>query len=89
MKLIDPLLTICVLFFEVFVRTPHTITCVTSHRNVQCILRLHDTPESVIQAFDVDCCGVYYNGRTVVATDRAVRAVRFPEFCNFGVCLVG
>jgi len=57
------------------VRTPHTLTYVTDHRNVQCILRLHSSAEEVIEAFDVDCCGVYYDGEAAVATRRAVAAI--------------
>jgi hypothetical protein len=59
-------------------RTQHTVTFVFAfpNRNVSVILRLHDDAPQVVQCFDVDCCGFYYNGKTVKCTVRAALALR-------------
>ena len=59
-------------------RTQHTVTFVFAfpHRNVSVILRLHDDAPQVVQCFDVDCCGFYYDGETVKCTVRAALALR-------------
>lgn len=60
------------------VRTQNTVTFVFAfpHRNVSVILRLHDNAAQVVQCFDVDCCGFYYDGETVKCTVRAALALR-------------
>ena len=57
-------------------RTPHTITVVlpSPKRIVQIVLNLHQTAADVINAFDVDVCGCYYDGTAVHATRRCARA---------------
>ena len=35
----------------------------------------HDTPHKVVIGFDLDCVGVLYNGATVYALPRAIRAL--------------
>ena len=57
-------------------RTPHTITVVlpSPKRIVQIVLNLHQTAADVINAFDVDVCGCYYDGNAVHATRRCARA---------------
>ncbi len=66
-------------------RTPHTMTFVlpAPKRHVQIVLRLHESAEQVVRAFDVDCCGFLYDGTNVRCTDRAARALRLK--CNFAV----
>ena len=39
------------------------------------ILRLHVEKEDIVEAFDVDCCGVLYDGSDVLATPRAIAAL--------------
>ena len=57
-------------------RTPHTITIVLPYpkRIVQIVLNLHQTAADVVNAFDVDVCGCYYDGTSVHATRRCARA---------------
>ena len=57
-------------------RTPHTITVVLPYpkRIVQIVLNLHQTAADVVNAFDVDVCGCYYDGMSVHATRRCARA---------------
>ena len=49
----------------------------------QIVLRLHESAEQVVRAFDVDCCGFLFDGTNVRCTDRAARALRLK--CNFAV----
>ena len=58
------------------IRTPHTLTFVASppRRHIQIVLRLHDSPEQIIEEFDVDVCSVYYDGKDVYGIDRSCRA---------------
>lgn len=39
------------------------------------ILRLHVEKVDIVEAFDVDCCGVLYDGSDVLATPRAIAAL--------------
>ena len=57
-------------------RTPHTVTVVlpAPKRIVQIVLNLHTAAPDVIKAFDVDVCGVYYDGTAVFGSRRAARA---------------
>lgn len=57
-------------------RTPHTITVVLPYpkRIVQIILNLHQAAPNVVNVFDVDVCGCYYDGKDVHATRRCARA---------------
>ena len=42
-------------------RTPHTVTYLRKgERHLQCILRLHSCKQEVVEAFDVDACGLLY-----------------------------
>ena len=67
------------------VKTIHTLTfvCPNSIPLLQIILRLHSDPHQVIQAFDVDCCGLYFDGTHVNATKRAADAIN--SHCNIAV----
>ena len=64
------------------VKTIHTLTfvCPSSIPLLQIILRLHSDPHQVIQAFDVDCCGFYFDGFNVFATSQAADAIN--SHCN-------
>lgn len=42
---------------------------------MQFILRLHEEKADVVNSFDVDCCGVLFDGEQVFATPRARRAI--------------
>lgn len=66
----------------VVLRTVHTLTFVHPYPIPHCqiILRLHADKAEVITAFDIDCCGVYFDGAQVVATNRCVRALN--THCN-------
>ena len=67
------------------VKTIHTLTfvCPSSIPLLQIILRLHSEPNQVIEAFDVDCCGVYFDGTNCFATKRASNAIN--SHCNIAV----
>ena len=58
------------------VRTPHTLTFCASppRRHIQIVLRLNESPEQIIEEFDVDVCSVYYDGKDVYGIDRSIRA---------------
>ena len=66
----------------VVLRTIHTLTMVCPHPilHVQVILRLHSSKAEIIAAFDVDCCGVMFDGTKVFATSRFIRALN--THCN-------
>jgi hypothetical protein len=66
-------------------RTPNTLTFVlpAPMRHLQIVLRLHSSANEVISCFDVDCCGVMWDGRHVWCTLRAARALRTR--CNVAV----
>lgn len=51
-----------------------TVVLPKPKRHTQIILNLHASAESVIEAFDVDVCGVMYDGKSVHATARCARA---------------
>mmetsp|Transcript_35135 Transcript_35135/g.108863 ORF Transcript_35135/g.108863 Transcript_35135/m.108863 type:complete len:434 (-) Transcript_35135:64-1365(-) len=57
-------------------RTPHTVTVVLPYpkRIVQIVLNLHATAAEVVDAFDVDICGAYWDGSKAYATRRCARA---------------
>lgn len=58
------------------VRTPHTLTFCASppQRHIQIVLRLNESPEQIIEEFDIDVCSVYYDGKNVYGIDRSCRA---------------
>ena len=58
-------------------RTPNTVTFVlpAPKKHIQIVLRLHSSADEVISCFDVDCCGVMYDGVEVRATTRAAKAI--------------
>ena len=58
------------------IRTPHTLTFVASppRRHIQIVLRLNESPEQIIEEFDVDVCSVFYDGKDVYGIDRSCRA---------------
>ena len=66
----------------VVLRTVHTLTLVCPYPipHTQVILRLHSSKEEVISAFDVDCCGVMFDGQKVFVTKRCIRALN--SHCN-------
>ncbi|KXS08976.1 hypothetical protein M427DRAFT_50141 [Gonapodya prolifera JEL478] len=45
-------------------------------KTVQIILKRYKTIARLLSTFDVDCCGVAYNGSKIVATARAVMALK-------------
>lgn len=47
---------------------------------IQIILRLFESPSSVIGGFDIDCCGIGYDGTNIYLTNRALYA--FKNCCN-------
>ncbi|GBG29004.1 BTB/POZ domain-containing protein KCTD7 [Hondaea fermentalgiana] len=68
-------------------RTKHAITFSSNNRYdsdvdeeyrtpaVQIILRLYESPAEILMGFDIDCCCVGYDGSTVWALPRAIRAI--------------
>ncbi|KAJ3167489.1 hypothetical protein HK101_011768 [Irineochytrium annulatum] len=58
-------------------RTPHAVTIVSQYpfRHVQIVLRLYTSPAEVLTGFDVDCCGVGFDGKDVWTTRRACAAI--------------
>ncbi|KAJ3294904.1 hypothetical protein HK104_003182 [Borealophlyctis nickersoniae] len=58
-------------------RTPHAVTIVSQYpfRHVQIVLRLYKSPAEVLMGFDVDCCGVGFDGERVWSTRRAHHAI--------------
>ena len=58
----------------VVLRTVHTLTFVCPYPipHTQIILRLHTEKQEIIKAFDVDCCGVMFDGANVMVTSRAM-----------------
>ena len=62
-----------------FVRTPNTVTLVSGdpRRHIQIITRLYRSPQELLNGFDIDCCCVGYNGKSVLATTRAANAIRY------------
>ena len=67
------------------VRTIHTLTfvCPKGIPLLQFILRLHSDRDEVIASFDVDCCGVLFDGTAIFATARAINAINTR--CNIAV----
>lgn len=59
-------------------RSEHSVTFLgpPPWRPVQVILRLYHSGAHVVLGFDLDCCGVYYDGVAVRALPRAARALR-------------
>lgn len=62
-----------------FVRTEHCITAVldSRRRHVQIILRCYKSPAEVLMGFDIDSCCVGFDGETLWALPRAVRALTY------------
>ena len=62
---------------NVCIRTPHTLTFVASapRRHIQIVLRLNESPEQIIEEFDIDACSVFYDGKDVYGNDRSCRAL--------------
>eukprot|EP00698_Gefionella_okellyi_P001288 TRINITY_DN11219_c0_g1_i2.p1 TRINITY_DN11219_c0_g1~~TRINITY_DN11219_c0_g1_i2.p1 ORF type:complete len:839 (-),score=156.73 TRINITY_DN11219_c0_g1_i2:30-2546(-) len=60
------------------VRTEHTLTCYfTKHiPPLQFILRVFPTKESIICSFDVDACGIGFDGHNVLCTKRCLQALQ-------------
>ena len=58
------------------IRTKNAITIVSEYptRHVQIVLRLYKNITEVLTGFDVDCSGVAYDGKQVLATPRAMAA---------------
>ena len=52
-----------------FVRCPDTLPA------IQVILTAFKSPYHVLSSFDLDCCGVGYDGTQVLATSQAIRAI--------------
>ena len=44
-------------------------------RKIQIISRLYDSKEHILNAFDIDCCCVGFDGKVVLATPRACAAI--------------
>ncbi|KAJ3080074.1 hypothetical protein HDU99_009343, partial [Rhizoclosmatium hyalinum] len=65
------------------VRTTNSITITGVHpvRHTQLMLPVVRAPEQVVYPFDLDCVTVYYDGTTVYATPRSLRA--FNTRTNF------
>ncbi|KAJ3053669.1 hypothetical protein HDU99_007933, partial [Rhizoclosmatium hyalinum] len=65
------------------VRTTNSITITGVHpvRHTQLMLPVVSAPEQVVYPFDLDCVTVYYDGTTVYATPRSLRA--FNTRTNF------
>ncbi|KAJ3033317.1 hypothetical protein HDV00_006507 [Rhizophlyctis rosea] len=58
-------------------RTAHAVTIVSQYpyRHVQIVLRLYKSPAEILMGFDVDCCGVGFDGTQAWATRRAHIAI--------------
>ena len=58
------------------VRSKNVVTLVSQYpyRHIQIILRLYRSPAEVLMGFDVDCCSVGFDGKTVWALPRAREA---------------
>ncbi|KAJ3047915.1 hypothetical protein HK097_011042 [Rhizophlyctis rosea] len=58
-------------------RTAHAVTIVSEYpyRHVQIVLRLYKSPAEILMGFDVDSCGVGFDGKHVWATRRAHLAI--------------
>ncbi|KAI9199230.1 uncharacterized protein BJ171DRAFT_445672 [Polychytrium aggregatum] len=70
--------------FEVTVfRSPHAVTLVSQYpyRHIQIVLRLYRSPAEILMGFDVDCCGVGFDGQNVYATRRAHLAISSKVNC--------
>lgn len=61
------------------IRTQNSITfdLPRPYRRIQIILRLYHSIQHVLMGFDVDCCCVGYDGKSVVATERGARAIQY------------
>ncbi len=62
----------------VFVKTPNTVTVVgpNPRRKIQIITRNYQHKADVLNAFDLDCCRVGFDGQNVLATQRAIPSIR-------------
>ena len=47
-----------------------------SRKKFQFILRLYKSPSEIVHGFDVDCCGILYDGHCLWATKRALYAIQ-------------
>jgi len=43
--------------------------------NTQCILRLYKSPSEIVHGFDLDCCGILYDGKKLWCTKRTKYAL--------------
>lgn len=43
--------------------------------NTQCILRLYKSPSEIVHGFDLDCCGILYDGKKLWCTKRCKYAL--------------
>jgi hypothetical protein len=43
-------------------------------RKIQFLLAKDRTPDELINSFDIDCCAAYYDGKSIFAVPRAIRA---------------
>ncbi|KAI9024784.1 hypothetical protein DFJ74DRAFT_56354 [Hyaloraphidium curvatum] len=61
----------------VFIKTENTVTMETGspRRKIQVILREYKSKEEALNEFDLDCVCVGYDGREVLATPRALKAI--------------
>lgn len=62
----------------VFVKTANTVTMVAPapYRKIQIINRLYHGKSNILNGFDIDCVCVGYDGKSVLATNRAIIALR-------------
>ena len=59
------------------IRSQYAITIIGQYpyRHTQIILRIYQSPAEVLMGFDIDCCGVGFDGKNVYALPRARRAL--------------
>ncbi len=58
------------------VRTENAITIGTAKPKYQVILRTYTCPSEVVHGFDLDACGIFYDGDRVWATQRAAYSLQ-------------
>ena len=60
-----------------FLRSKHAITFLGQYpyRHTQIILRIYKSPAEILMGFDIDCCGVGFDGERIYAIPRARRAI--------------
>ena len=51
--------------------------------SVNIVLRLYENRDTIVNSFDIDCCGVLYNGRALYTSPRAALAINTQ--CNVAV----